>query len=228
MARHKPIDKTRWLISQKEQVKFWKGNFVLEEEIEHIRDCYNDIIQTYADKLPKNSEILDIGCGPACSGRFVEKGNKTFLDPLLDRFRRNYPGKMPKGEYLDCMAEDIPRPDHSYDMILCFNTLSYVLNPELVLCEAERLLKKNGYFIISMHTASELVARLRYFGERFFSPLRNNARPYYYTHHGIIKTLARHFEIVETKRARLVNGTRQLQAREDWIFVCKLPEHHKL
>ncbi|MDQ7010523.1 MAG: methyltransferase domain-containing protein [Mariprofundaceae bacterium] len=221
MAHHNPISQNRWAASQKHEQEHWHGQEVLESGLAHARKYYVPLMQRYTENLPEDAAILEIGSGPACISRFIEKGKKTFVDPLLEDFRRAYPGELPEGEFLPIMAENIPRPDHTYDFILCLNTLNYVLNPELVLNEVERLLKTDGIFMLGMEIFSPLGARLHYLLERFSPAMNDEPRLYCYSHHGMVKTLTRHFDIMEQTRIETRKGLLPFTSCEEWVFICK-------
>jgi SAM-dependent methyltransferase len=220
MTHHKAIDKSRWLIAQKAEINYWHGQETLERELDRVKRNYVPIIECYAAALPDDIAILDVGCGPTCPAQFIRKGSKTYVDPLLDQFRRAFPGALPQGEYISNLAEAIDKPDASFDLILCFNALDRMLNPELVINEIERLLKPHGIFIMSVMTYAQPVARMRYLFEHFLTIFRNEDHPYSYTLSGIRKTLLRHFEIVEQIRI----GKKRLlfpRLKSEWIFVCR-------
>jgi len=226
MAHHKPIDKTRWLASQKKLVEYWRGEAILEQELDRIRRFYVPLLNTYAEQLPQISSVLDVGCGPVCATRFLEQGNKTFVDPLLDDFRRAYPGKLPKGKHLAVMAEDIPAPDAYFDFILCVDGLDYVINPELALNEMARLLKSDGTLIIGLPVFPSLLVRLRYMLERFLPALRNETNPYSYAYKGIKNTLARYFDVLEERQIPETRKTSQRLLGREYVFICR-PKHTK-
>ncbi len=220
MAHHKPIDKTRWLVSQKKLLDCWHGEVFLEQELERIRRFYVPLMQVYAGKLPQDPHILDIGCGPVCAARFIEQGEKTYLDPLLDDFRRAYPGKLPKGKHLAAMAEDISAPDAYFDFMLCIDGLDYVINPELALNEMARVLKPSGTLMIGLPVFPPLLVRLRYMLERFLPIFRNEANPYSYAYKGIKNTLARHFNVIKEQQIPKIRKTDKRASGREYAFIC--------
>lgn len=217
-ARHKAISRHRWQLSQRHELRRWRDASVLEHASAQLRASYLPFLQRYTRHLPADAEILEIGCGPVCLSQLIDRGNKTYLDPLLDDFRRAYPGKLPEGKYLTAMAEEIPSPAHSFDCIVCLNTLGYVLNPELVLNEMERVLKPTGVIIIGMTLFSGLEARWQYLLRHCWPSLGPEGRPYCYAHAGMRRSLARHFEVHVD---RPVDGaSRWLRCRWKHVFVC--------
>jgi len=219
MTLHNPISKGRWMIAQKAEADYWHGKNVLIRGYNRIKQKYASIMQCYAAALPNDIDILDLGCGPTCPAQFIGKGRKTFVDPLLDQFRRAFPGTLPQGKFIASMAEDMDSPDASFDFILCINALNHMQNPELVLNEVDRLLKPHGVFIISVITYPQLIARLRYIRECHFSTFRDDQRPYAYTFSGMRKTLLRHFDIIEQINAN--NHGLFPSLTSNWIFVCR-------
>jgi len=217
-AHHKAISRQRWQASQRHELRKWRGSEVLERATERLRASYVPYLLRYTRHLSDQAEILEIGCGPVCISQLIERGRKTFLDPLLDDFRRIYPGKLPEGRYLSAMAEDVPCPDRSFDCIVCINTLGYVLNPELVLNEMERLLRPGGVIIIGMTLFSSLEARLQYILRHCWPSLGPEGRPYCYSHAGMLRTLKRHFAVQLDTPVRGQGGA--LRCRWPHVFVC--------
>jgi len=217
MARHEAITKARWLKAQKCEIQFWRGQEALEQELQRVHGRYLPAIQRYAKDLPKDASILEIGCGPTCAAQLIEAGRKTYVDPLLDDFRRAYPGKLPKGEYLCRPAENINKQNASFDLILCLDALDRVMNPELVINEIERLLKTDGVFILGIVTSPAWLARVSYYLERFFPPLRDERTPYSYSYRGIEKTLGRHLDIIDVTET---DKSFTPLHRKGWVFAC--------
>ena len=87
-------------------------------------------------------EVLDIGCG-----------NKPYAVLFADRASR-YVGVDIEQSHLQkvdiiCPATDIPLPDHSFDTVLCTQTIEHVFDHRQLLCEAYRLLRPGGHLILS-------------------------------------------------------------------------------
>ncbi len=220
-AHHKAVSRHRWQLAQQRELARWTGPEALHRAREHARKVYLPHLRRHTEHLPDEMEVLEIGPGPVCAASMLEKGRKTYVDPLSDDFRRIYPGELPEGNYLVAMAEQIPCPDHSFDCIIALNVLGYVLNPELVLNELERLLKPGGVLFVGMTVFSSLEARLQYFLHRCLPSLGPEGRPYCYSYDGIRRTLERHFEI--RRDIRLNTGLQGWQAwlgRQERLFVC--------
>lgn len=216
MAHHKPFGKPLWSASQKAEVAKLQSQSLEALHVDAGRR-YDIITHALPKPLPIDASVLDIGCGAVCTAKLFNAANTTYLDPLADNFKRLFPGKLPTGEFITQRAEEINKPDDSYDLILCLNTLSYTHNPELVLHEIRRILKTDGTFAISLTLWPELFARLHYIKMRFFSLDKTQSRLYCYTYKGIKNTLQRHFNIIKEI---------ELEARtpsfgREHMFICQ-------
>jgi len=221
MARHKAVSKARWLLSQKHISDYWQEENVLGNEQARQERYYLPILQRLCPAIEEHTRILELCSGPVCTARLITGGGKTYLDPMFDTYRRMYPGKLPKGKFLAIAAEKIPEPNHSFDIISCINGLDHVLNPELVLNEIERLLKPSGTLLIGMTVFPEPMTRLRYFFERFFSPLRDEAHPYSYSLPALTRTLSRHFDIVEEIKLDESSHADSRLMSNEYAFICR-------
>ncbi|MDX8397384.1 MAG: class I SAM-dependent methyltransferase [Mariprofundaceae bacterium] len=224
MAHHKAFSKQRWDNAQKAELTLLgltqHQHANIKQLTQEAKQCYLPFINPFTQDLQADSHILDIGCGPACISQFIPIGHKTFLDPLLDNFRRAWPGSLPKGKFITAMAEQVKRPDASFDMILCMKTLSHSHNPELILHEVERLLKSNGTFILSVDLWPTFFARLHYFTANFFPQWTLKNRLYCYTKQGIENTLKRYFNIISVQA--IPSGTGHKALKKEYFYVCKL------
>ncbi len=229
MARHKPISKARWLDSRKSAAEIWLQENLMEGEFKRIQRCYLPLLEKHHPDIADNTHILELFCGPICSAQAIEGGKKTYLDPLLDDYRRMHPGKLPKGKHLSIAAEKIPKKNGFFDIILCFNGLDQTLNPELTLNEIERLLRPGGTLIIGLTVLPSFIARLRYTCERFFSVFRDETHPYSYSLPAISRALLRHFDIIEQSRVAEACIAESRWLGNEYAFVCRpkttIPEH---
>ena len=221
MPYHKAFSKQRWSAALKAELS---SILQLQHKYpdisplrEQVKKRYLPIIEPYLAALQEDSQILELGCGPTCFSQFIKHGKKTFLDPLLDNFRRAWPGSLPTGTFIAGTAENIQAPDATYDCILCLRTLSHVQNPELVLNEVERLLKPQGFFIISVELWPGAFARLHYLTARLFPQGILKNRLYCYTRRGIENTLRRHFHI---QASHVLPATNTFSLKTEQLYIC--------
>lgn len=221
MVRHKAVGKARWLDSQKRLSEVWRQEDVLTREQARRERLYLPLLHRHHPAISAKTRILELCCGPVCTARLINKGEKTYLDPMLDTFRRMYPGKLPKGRHLALAAEKVPEDTHSFDIVLCINGLDQMHNPELVLNEMERLLKPTGTLLLGTPVFPTLMVRLRYFCERFFRPLRDEAHPYSYSLPAFRRSISRHFDIVEELRLDEASASETRRLGNEYAFVCR-------
>jgi 2-polyprenyl-3-methyl-5-hydroxy-6-metoxy-1,4-benzoquinol methylase len=221
MAHHKAFSKQRWHTALKAELVLFnqlqQQNADISPLKKEVRKRYLPLIEPHVSNLQEDSQILELGCGPTCVSQFIKMGKKTYLDPLLDDFRRACPGSLPKGTFITEMAENIKAPDAFYDCIICLKTISYVQNPELVLHEVERLLKHDGNFLISVELWLPAFAKLHYFTARLFPQRALKNRLYCYTKQGIENTLLRHFNI---QSSHCIPDAKVFNLKSEYFYVC--------
>ncbi|MEK6962822.1 MAG: methyltransferase domain-containing protein [Nanoarchaeota archaeon] len=97
-------------------------------------------------KVSAEDSILDIGCGTGLSASFF-KGKITGIDPS-EGLLKQCPFPTVKGT-----AENLPFPDHSFDLVLCLTAIHHAENLEKALMEMKRVGKKD--WVISVLKKSE-------------------------------------------------------------------------
>ncbi len=219
-AFYKAVSEQRWSLYQKRAFKFWKSEQALKSRQVFTRRYYLPLFEPLALDLKDDISMLEIGPGPVCAAQYLGKGHATYIDPLMDDYRRLFPGTLPeKSAYLATAAEKCKLDKTAFDIILCLNTLSGVHNPELVLNVVKTSLKADGHFVVSIDLWPSLLARAHYFLSRFVPVLPEFNRLYSYTHHGFSNTLLRHFDI---ESEQLVKPQLYWASfKQEMLFVCK-------
>ncbi|MDX8383550.1 MAG: class I SAM-dependent methyltransferase, partial [Ghiorsea sp.] len=222
-ARYHAVSKQRWSSFQKGELQLWGQRDVLQQRQAFIQTYYLPLLKPLFENTAGDTPSLEIGCGPVCVAQHLTNGKKTYLDPLINDYKRLFPGTLPEQScYIAEMAEEVPLPKRSFDSVLCLNSLCDTQNPELVLHKVKQVLKPTGYFIVSMELWPSLLSRGHYFLSRFAPSLPRLNRLYSYTRQGFINTLCRHFNIVAVRRIQ--PRLHWLSLRQEWLFVCELPE----
>ncbi len=219
MSKHHAISRSRWNQTQQSALDFWK-NRNLADERKASEAKYLELLKPFTERLDSDANILEIGCGALCLTQALPQKNKTFLDPLIDDFRRMFPGELSDGEYISGTAENILYQDRSFDLIICLNTISFSLNPELIMNEIKRLLRDDGLLLLSIRTHSGLEARLHYLAERWFPWLCRGSCPYFYSLQGIRNTLERHFSIQDDIIVDEQHSWLPVLKRQEHLFAC--------
>jgi SAM-dependent methyltransferase len=103
-------------------------------------------------------DVLDVGCG---AGQFTEilvKSLKSFTSVTgvdvdansMEEARKKHPG--PAFRFLQVSAGTLPLDEESFSLVAISKALHHVQDPELMLMEMKRVLRKGGYFLINeMH-----------------------------------------------------------------------------
>lgn len=214
--------KKRWHDAQTKEDLFWKREGVYDSEIRRVLSRYRPVIYEISQNLSTDSNILDAGCGPTCAGRLFTKGAKTYLDPLMDSYMRAHSDNLPEGEKVCATAEAIPRDDNTFDAAICVNALDHMINPEKALSEIQRVLKKDGIFILGIFLHPAPIAAVRMFIERRLPFFREEAHPYSYTIKSI-RVLLEKFFVIEREMVVFKKDSALMPSlhREDRMFICK-------
>jgi len=112
---------------------------------------YTKFINDYID-INEDYVILDIGCREYGLIDFLDKGIKFSLDPIIDLysgFHNNSGVKCIKG-----VGEQLPFRKNSFDIVIMTNVLDHVYKPLMVLKESYRVIRKDGFLVISLDVFS--------------------------------------------------------------------------
>lgn len=117
----------------------------------------NKYYQTYQlDKINElinqvnATNVLELGCGQGANMSYLARRNRNIsftgidLYPSLDRKNRKYNIKLLEGDYHN--LEKVK--DNSMDLVYAIETLCYSTNKNQIFKEVNRVLKKDGLFII--------------------------------------------------------------------------------
>jgi 2-polyprenyl-6-hydroxyphenyl methylase / 3-demethylubiquinone-9 3-methyltransferase len=107
------------------------------------------VISEISKRFGSNAKVLDVGCGAGflCNA-LAEKGfavsGVDVSESSLDIARKH--DTTQRVEYLRANAYQLPFQDKSYDVVCAMDVLEHVEEPEKLIQEASRVLKKNGMF----------------------------------------------------------------------------------
>lgn len=125
------------------------------------RFWHNRKLEVFKELLgqQKPQEIIDIGCASGTMTNSISqiwpKSKITAVDvyPAAIAYAKI---KYPHIRFLVADAHKLPFKDNLFDLVTCYETIEHVVNPEKVLKEIRRVLKKNGVAIIEMDSGSVL------------------------------------------------------------------------
>lgn len=119
---------------------------IMETTIEQHKFAYN-----YAKRYVKNKTVLEIGCGTGYGSNLLEKyvKNITAFDKDSNTIKidiAKYRGK--KINFLCSSIEDFYIKKH-FDVVISFQVIEHIKNPELFIKKVFTFLKPHGLFIIT-------------------------------------------------------------------------------
>ena len=160
-----------------------------------------------------DKDVLEIGSGP--SGiiyRITEAKSRIGIEPMdmsdiIEDWKKAFV-QVGKGE-------DLPFSNNTFDIVICFNVLDHTTDPDTVLAESNRVLRKNGKLLFQMH-----VLRDKY---KIFRPLLNkidSPHPYHQTADEIRFMTSKYFTVTKERIFKgLGTGNKHRFARNFKFFV---------
>ncbi len=155
----------RWKIAQYFEIRWWKRYLYkkpVEEYLDWKRQYWWQFMEKVGVEIPKESRVLDAGCGPAGIYMILNDYKVVGLDPLLEEYARNLvhfdPAQYPWVSFVDTPLEAY-EPKEPFDVICCLNAINHVDNLEKSLQVLSQSLKPGGLFIISTDAHNYLLLK---------------------------------------------------------------------
>lgn len=174
-----------------------ESEFTYFDEAEYLKETY----WNYFKKLKvnnKNSKVLDIGCG---NGFFLEKlknmgyANLFGVEPGK-KMVSQAPAWLRKNIKINVLKPGLFR-NGTFDAVCFFHTLDHVYEPDVVVKNIYKLLKKDGKVLVIVHNTDGLSVKI--FGEK--SPIFDIEHIYLFNP----KTLTRLFKDCGFRNIKIVN-----------------------
>lgn len=112
--------------------------------IEKIISLINKFIQ----KCNRSIKILDLGCGDGYILSMFSKKNDCFGIDKRDKLTIDSKNSI-KFCKIDLDVNKLPYNDDHFDLIICAQVIEHLRNTDYVLSEVNRVLKKDGFLILS-------------------------------------------------------------------------------
>jgi SAM-dependent methyltransferase len=143
----------------------YQGRFA--NKTQGLPDC--DVQKQYLGGLlkqyyKKNDRILDAGCGNGEYSQYlVNSGYRDlFAVDLFDHLDLADPI-----DYRKASIDDLPYDNSTFDIIFCYSVIFYLDSVEKGINELNRVLKRNGFVLITAHTKYSLYTLWRILKRRF-------------------------------------------------------------
>lgn len=125
---------------------------LLDAHDENYLRHYVDLVIRFA---PKDSKILDLGCGNGVSSRLLNQAGfevvGTDISPLFLKDARNWERlhDKPKLRYQICDVLELPFEDESYDVVCSNELIEHLPDVETALKEMARVVRQDGRVVLS-------------------------------------------------------------------------------
>lgn len=120
---------------------------------------------------PTGGKILDIGCADGTFTKIILDHSKAnlvigidILPSSMSFAKKRFSGNK-KLKFMVADAENLPFKKEEFDAVFCLDTIEHFFNPQKVMKEIKRTLKKDGYVVILVHTGSILFKIIWFFWE---------------------------------------------------------------
>src|SRR3989338_9392220 len=123
------------------------GLLATHEQLERIYHRYH-----FAKPFTIGKKILEIACGTGIGLRYLTQHAQSITGGDIDDYnlaiaKKNHAGI--SNIYIEKMdAHQLPFPDESFDLVLLYEAIYYLKDPEKFIKESYRVLRKNGMIII--------------------------------------------------------------------------------
>jgi len=196
--------KKRWEKAQKKEEEYHKKHFTKHLNLNWKKhpeklNLYLNQIFGISLKFFEEKKVLEVGCGTFGLIYYLDNAKyRIGIEPMkLDGIIEDWKLQFVK----QGTGEQIPFEDNSFDIVLALNMFDHVINPEKVIKECYRVLKKNGKFIITVNVLVSKAKILRPIINKFDTP-----HPYHFTEKEFLKMLSR-FNLTYHKKLKGVNRT---------------------
>lgn len=121
------------------------GNKATKENIEMLYTRYK-----WASQFVQGKDILEVACGAGQGLGYLAQKAKRVIggdidDDTVKCAQNYYKGKI---EILKLDAHNLPFGENSFDVIILFEAIYYLKEPEKFLSECQRILRKNGIVLL--------------------------------------------------------------------------------
>jgi SAM-dependent methyltransferase len=122
------------------------GNRVTQEQLERMFHRYS-----FAANFSEEKDVLEVGCGAGQGLGYLAKRAKRvfggdYTEKLIKEAKQYYKERVP---LLRLDAHFLPFRDQSFDIVILYEAIYYLIQPEHFFDEARRVLRKEGLLLIA-------------------------------------------------------------------------------
>lgn len=123
-----------------------RGNQVTQEQLERMFHRY-----CFASNFGEGKDVLEVACGAGLGLGYLAKRAKRvfagdYTETLIKEAKRYYKERVP---LLRLDAHFLPFRDQSFDVVILYEAIYYLAQPEHFFDEARRVLRKDGVLLIA-------------------------------------------------------------------------------
>lgn len=167
-----------------------------------------------------DGRILDIGCADGVFTRLILEKSKAervvgvdVLKKSVDWAKKHWK-KNRKLEFRVANAHDLPFEKDSFDAVFALEVLEHVHEPENVLDEIKRVLKKDGYAVFLVPTDSLLFETIWFFWTKFRGKIWEEAHIQSYKKDGLAGLCRRKGFKIEKEKKFLLGMLEAIKVRK--------------
>jgi ubiquinone/menaquinone biosynthesis C-methylase UbiE len=231
------VSDKRWKIAQDSEKEYWDGfdnRKLMHEEAGRHREKAAILEKEWEPfiTLTKDTRILQIGCGPEDVINYFSKGKLYAIDPLADFYKKKFNLDYKNIEFLPARGEEIPFKDEFFDIVILANVLDHVENPQTVLSEIKRVMKKDAIFHFeNLFYQKKFISVSKIWGpikKLFTGQIFNIHHPYMFKQNDLKQILIPSFNIIHEEYGRDIGSYENLKdmkkkKRQDKNFRIKIP-----
>ena len=209
------VSSHRWEKAQIAEEKHQRGKRLTPEG---LRDCYTRTFG-WDDEFFRNKICVEVGCGITGPIHYIDGPSiRIGVDPLClkcldlyDKQALSVPHVVGTGEYL-------PIRDGVIDVVIFVGVLEHCLNPEVVLEEIHRTLRKGGCVFLTLLVFNKIPRLVR----NSLLRLVDKPHPYHFSQLEVVEMLKQAGFTIRISQSNTYTFAEWLRTRRQYTFISSL------